>query len=180
MATAQNCRILVGIRAILAIAFIFNAINAVYYYSLYTIVFGITIIIIALALFMLGVSKKDCLNIVYAATAFAEAVVLVPDLSFQYVKALYISPAYAAIVSIIVIVAPLCTYFFIYSHKMLNGRRAQVRYLVIMSVLLGLLSLYSLSFYSSDVYLNSQAYVGSMLFMSEGILFMLITISVLL
>ena len=182
---ARNKKTLMQVLLILALAFIFNAINAVYYYSFYSVSAGIAVIIVALALFMLNIPEKNGSGIVYAAIAFAEAIILVPDLSFQYVKALYISPAYAAIVSVIIVIAPLCAYFYTYKnrtnqHRALDGEKRGIRYMVITSVLFGLLSLYSLAFYSNNIYLNDQAFIGSVLFMSEGILLMMTAISMLL
>jgi hypothetical protein len=177
---------------LLAIAFAFNAFNSVYYYSEYSIAAGLLIIAGCAGLLAYyehangraSEAKAIQGNAVYkhavTAAAFAEIIVMVPDLSFQNVSALYINPQLAAFACLAVIIAPLMAYAIRISQNSIGrSKREPLSYIYAISGLFGLLGLYSMAFYSSSAYLNSQAFIGTVLFMNEGILFALVSMSLL-
>ena len=177
---------------LLAIAFIFNAFNAVYYYTTYSIAAGLLIILGCAGLLayyesMIGRTARIRNSRTYtiykhaiAAAAFAEIIVMVPDLSFQNVAALYINPQLAIFACLAVIIAPIMAYAIKVSQSSMDTlKREPLSYLYIASALFGFLGLYSLALYSGSTYLNSQAFVGTVLFINEGILFALVSMSLL-
>ena len=177
---------------LLAITFVFNAFNAVYYYTTYSTAAGLLIIVVCaglLAYYESAKGKKAIRsnhkrNLTYkhaiAAAAFAEIIVLVPNLSFQNLAALYINPQFATFACLAVIIAPLMAYAIRLSQSKLSVLDSEpLSYLYLVSALFGLLGLYSLSFYSGSAYLNSQAFISTVLFMNEGILFALVSMSLL-
>ncbi len=174
----------------LGTAFIFNAFNAVYYYTVPALAAGLGIIAICMALWAYDAftevrnssnGNRAILQIrkgTLIAMALAEVMVLVPDLSFEYVKTIYINSTYAAIMCLVIIFATLIAHLAQTpkkNYKRIRNHAVQP-YISIAAVFFGLLGLYSLSFYSGNAYLNSQAFTGAMLFMNEGLLFMLISI----
>ena len=177
---------------LLAIAFIFNAFNAVYYYTIYSIAFGLLIILGCAGLLAYYESTKGRTarirnprsHAIYkhaiAAAAFAEIIVMVPNLSFQNVAALYINPQLATFACLAIIIAPLMAYAIKVSQSNIGMlKREPLSYLYIVSALFGFLGLYSLAFYSGSAYLNSQAFISTVLFMNEGILFALVSMALL-
>ena len=177
---------------LLTIAFSFNAFNSVYYYSVYSIAAGLLIIagfagLLAYYEHANGrTSRAKAIqgNAIYkhavTAAAFAEIIVMVPDLSFQNVSALYISPQLAVFACLAVIIAPLMAYSIRISQSSISKlKKEPLSYIYAVSMLFGLLGLYSMAFYSGSAYLNSQAFIGTVLFMNEGILFALVSVSLL-
>ncbi len=177
---------------LLAIAFIFNAFNAVYYYTIYSIAVGLLIILGCAGLLAYYEStsgrtvrmRNPRSHAIYkhaiAAAAFAEIIVMVPNLSFQNVAALYINPQLATFACLAIIIAPLMAYAIKVSQSNIGMlRREPLSYLYIVSALFGFLGLYSLAFYSGSAYLNSQAFISTVLFMNEGILFALVSMALL-
>ncbi|QRF73922.1 hypothetical protein Micr_00450 [Candidatus Micrarchaeum sp.] len=177
---------------LLAIAFIFNAFNAVYYYTIYSIAVGLLIILGCAGLLAYYESARDRTarmrnprsHAIYkhaiAAAAFAEIIVMVPNLSFQNVAALYINPQLATFACLAIIIAPLMAYAIKVSQSNIGMlKREPLSYLYIVSALFGFLGLYSLAFYSGSAYLNSQAFISTVLFMNEGILFALVSMALL-
>ncbi|MEM0154745.1 MAG: hypothetical protein QW814_02835 [Methanothrix sp.] len=174
----------------MSIAFVFNALNAVYYYTTYSIYAGLLIVIGCAGLLahyehdkirsrnVGSTSNRVIYRHAVAATAFAEIIIMVPNLSFQYVSALYINPELAAFTCLAIIIAPLMAYSIrISQSKISRSKKEPLSYLYIASVMFGLLGLYSMTFYSSSAYLNSQAFISTVLFMNEGILFALLSMS---
>ncbi len=164
---------------LLAAAFAFNIANAVYYYSIYAVISGIAIIIVSLVAWLIYMPKaKRAMPASFLAMAFAEVVNMVPDLSFQYIKELYINQSYAAIMSILIITLALCAYFGHGKDKAHPEWKKLSKYAALTGVLFGLLALYSISIYSGNAYLNSQAFTGSIAFISEGVLLALFSLSI--
>jgi len=186
-------RVPVAIAIVFVLASVFNALNAVYYYTAYAVVADLAIIAAAMLLWIYssfspikskhnkGIKASQPFSTTLIAIALAEVAVMVPDLSFQYIKMIYINSTYAAAMSIVIILVSAAAYYKIKSRKL--GRIAAYgsgyfsAYISIAAMFFGILGLYSLSFYSANAYLNSQAFTGAMLFMNEGLLFMLASVS---
>jgi hypothetical protein len=175
-----------------ATAFVFNAFNAVYYYTTYSVAAGLLIIAGCVGLLvhyermhrrtagLRAAHDHAIYRHAVAATAFAEIIVMVPNLSFQNVAALYINPQIAVFACLAVIIAPLMAYAIRISQGSISKlKKEPLSYLYVVSALFGLLGLYSLALYSGNAYLNSQAFVSTVLFMNEGILFTLVSMSLL-
>lgn len=171
--------------AVLIAAFLFNAFNAVYYYSLEMVDIGEIVLSVALLLGIFwsfkSLKSKQITSLpqtskLLIGTALAELIVLTPDISFQYVNGLYISKSYAAAMLLAIIFVAVIAYF--RSGKIQKTKHATVshtsNYIPAMAVFFGFLGLYSLVFYSTNAFLNSQAFISTAIFMNEGILFAMV------